>query len=46
MNTNSQPKIVTPTLEVPNKEIRLRTGLRAGDGGVTHTDNWRDINRR
>ncbi len=46
MNATSQPVIVTPKLEAPTKDFRQRTGIRAGDGGVTHTDNWRDVRRR
>jgi hypothetical protein len=46
MNAPSQPVIVTPKLATPTKDFRQRTGIRAGDGGVTHTDNWRDISRR
>jgi hypothetical protein len=41
-----EPKKVTPEMERPSQELRLRTGLRAGrrraEGGVTHTDTWRD----
>lgn len=42
-----EPKKVTPEMERPSQEQRVRTGLRAGrraaDGGVTHTDNWRAV---
>ncbi len=42
-----EPKKITPEMERPSQELRLRTGLRAGrrraEGGVTHTDNWRDL---
>ncbi|HNH47007.1 MAG TPA: hypothetical protein PKY30_08215 [Myxococcota bacterium] len=46
MNATSQPVIVTPKLETPTKDFRPRTGIRAGDGGVCHTDNWRESTRR
>ena len=46
MNSNTQPTMVTPKMERPNAAIRLRTGLHAGPGGVTHTDNWREPARR
>ncbi len=46
MNIKSQPVVVTPKLENPEKRLPLRTGVRAGERGVTHTDNWRENTRR
>ena len=45
MKNHEEPKIITPKLERPTEGLRVRTGVRAGtrasDGGVTHTDKWR-----
>jgi hypothetical protein len=46
MNPTLQPVLVAPKLETPNKDTRVRTGLRAGEGTVIHTDNWREPTRR
>jgi hypothetical protein len=47
-DTTTTPMKITPTMGRPTPGERVRTGLRAGlrDGGVTHTDNWREIARR
>ena len=47
-NTDTTPMKITPTMGRPTPGERVRTGLRAGlrDGGVTHTDNWREPARR
>lgn len=44
--TTRLPEKSTPTMERPSSSGRVRTGVRAGDGGVTHTDTWRDPSRR
>lgn len=44
--TTLLPEKITPKMERPSSLGRVRTGVRAGEGGVTHTDNWRDISRR
>lgn len=46
MNTVNDQKKSTPVMSRPSRELRLKTGLRAGDGGITHTDNWREGTRR
>jgi hypothetical protein len=48
--TNTEPKKVTPEMERPIRGLRVKTCLRAGsrgtlsyeDGGIVHTDNWRE----
>jgi hypothetical protein len=46
--TDTKLTKITPTMVRPTPGERVRTGVRAGrrDGGVTHTDNWRELDRR
>ncbi len=40
METKIEPKMTTPQLPRPNPGLRVQTGVKAGPGGVTHTDKW------
>jgi hypothetical protein len=46
--TNAKPTKVTAKMARPSRGMRLKTGLKAGyeDGGIVHTDNWREGQRR
>jgi len=53
VDNHTEPKKITPKMERPSVGQRVQTGLKAGgltfysattraaDGGVTHTDTWR-----